>query len=85
MADLTTAKKGERVTLKGGKVVISDGKGGGRVDRPKKTKRVRPSKPTKNKPKPKTKPAETTVQRGLRAVANQGSTLERLAAQAKRK
>lgn len=87
MASLATAKKGEVVILKGGKRVIADGRGGGRVDRgkpvPKKKpekKKVKPSgKPTKNKPQP------STVQRGLRAVATQGETVSDLIKQGKGK
>ncbi len=91
MASLVNAKKGDIVTLPGGKKIVSDGRGGGRVQRPKK-KRVMPdSKPTKNKPVAKVRPvAGRTTGQGLRSMAlrslaKRGDTLAELIKQGKRK
>ncbi len=80
MASLANAKKGEIILLKGGKRVMSDGKGGGRV--------VRKSQPKKKvvrvKPKKKVS-SENPVARGLRGLADRGDRLSDLVEQTKGK
>ena len=91
MASLATARAGEEVTLPGGKVVIADGKGGGRV-KPKKKKVASNGETAQKQQQEKaaaaaqaaaeaqaaaSQPAqnEGTVARGVRAAAEQGSRI----------
>jgi hypothetical protein len=93
MASLATAKAGEEVTLPGGKVVIADGKGGGRVKRKKKVASNGETAQKKQQEQAAAeaqaaveaaavvaKPAqnEGTVARGIRAAAEQGSRVSDL-------
>ncbi len=98
MASLATAKAGEEVTLPGGKVVIADGKGGGRVKRKKKVasngetaqkqqqeKAAAAAQAAAEAQAAASQPAqnEGTVARGIRAAAEQGSRVTELIRQGK--
>lgn len=73
MADLATAKAGEEVTLSNGKVIISDGKGGGRVKRaPKKGLRQ-----MEKAPAPKTPAAPVKVVRKPENRTSPGTAIRR--------
>ena len=78
---LADAAAGEVVTLPSGKVVVSDGQGGGRVQRKKKKKQVVSNTAAQGEaPEAPEAPEanEDTVARGIRAAAEQGSKVTEL-------
>ena len=92
--DLANARAGDEVTLPNGKVVIADGKGGGRVKRKRKVvsngataaqkqqqeKAAAAAQAAAEAQAAASQPArnEGTVARGVRAAAEQGSNVQEL-------